>query len=115
MGLPETNPGAQASASVLLTPFDLAQAPTSARRGFSFGASASAGALYRISNVNVAKLVQVPYPGNAMVATAIPITGVEMRVFIACAIIVTAAIGLGGCFHHQQAVVEQPISHTPLK
>jgi dTDP-4-amino-4,6-dideoxygalactose transaminase len=45
MGLPETNPGAQASASVLLTPFDLAQAPTSARRGFSFGASASAGAL----------------------------------------------------------------------
>jgi hypothetical protein len=45
MGLPETNPGAQASASVLLTPFDLDQAPTSARRGFSFGASASAGAL----------------------------------------------------------------------
>ena len=45
MGLPETNPGAQASASVLLTPFDLDQAPTSTRRGFSFGASASAGAL----------------------------------------------------------------------
>jgi hypothetical protein len=38
-----------------------------------------------------------------------------MRLLLACAILVTAAIGLGGCFHHQQAVVEQPISHTPLK
>jgi len=38
-----------------------------------------------------------------------------MRVFIACAIIVTAAIGLGGCFHHEQAVAMQPISHAPLK
>ena len=33
-----------------------------------------------------------------------------MRVFIACAIILTAAIGLGGCWgHHEQAVVTQPL------
>ncbi len=38
-----------------------------------------------------------------------------MRVFFALAIVITAAIGLGGCFHHNQAVVEQPISHAPLK
>ena len=38
-----------------------------------------------------------------------------MRVFFALAIVITAAIGLGGCFHHNQAVVEAPISHTPLK
>jgi hypothetical protein len=38
-----------------------------------------------------------------------------MRVFLACAIIITAAVGLGGCFHHHQSVVEQPISHAPLK
>jgi hypothetical protein len=38
-----------------------------------------------------------------------------MRVFIACAIIITAAAGLGGCFHHQQAVTAEPISRPPLK
>jgi hypothetical protein len=33
-----------------------------------------------------------------------------MRVFIACAIILTAAIGLGGCWwHHNQQVVTQPL------
>jgi hypothetical protein len=38
-----------------------------------------------------------------------------MRVFFGLAIVITAAIGLGGCFHHNQAVYEQPISHAPLK
>ena len=38
-----------------------------------------------------------------------------MRLFIACAIIVTAAVGLGGCFHHQQATYAEPVSHAPLK
>src|SRR5262245_4114220 len=33
----------------------------------------------------------------------------SMRVFIACAIILTAAIGLGGCFGHHEAVVTQPL------
>jgi hypothetical protein len=33
-----------------------------------------------------------------------------MRVLIACAIIITATIGLGGCFHH-----EQQVAATPLK
>ena len=38
-----------------------------------------------------------------------------MRVFFALAIVITAAIGLGGCFHHNQAVYAEPISHPPLK
>ncbi len=38
-----------------------------------------------------------------------------MRVFFALAIVITGAIGLGGCFHHNQAVYAEPISHTPLK
>jgi hypothetical protein len=38
-----------------------------------------------------------------------------MRVFIAFAIIITTAVALGGCFHHQQAVVAEPIAHPPLK
>jgi hypothetical protein len=32
-----------------------------------------------------------------------------MRVFLACAIIITATLGLGGCFHHEQAVSSQPL------
>ena len=37
-----------------------------------------------------------------------------MRVLLACAVIATAAIGLGGCWwHHQAAVVTQP--PPPLK
>jgi hypothetical protein len=36
--------------------------------------------------------------------------GIPMRVFLACAIIVTAAIGLGGCWgHHEKAVVAEPL------
>jgi hypothetical protein len=38
-----------------------------------------------------------------------------MRVFLACAIIITAAVGLAGCFHHQQATYAEPVSHAPLK
>jgi hypothetical protein len=32
-----------------------------------------------------------------------------MRVLIACAIVISAAIGLGGCFHHQQTMVQEPL------
>lgn len=32
-----------------------------------------------------------------------------MRVLIACAIIITATLGLGGCFHHDQQVVSEPL------
>ena len=33
-----------------------------------------------------------------------------MRVFIACAIIISAAIGLAGCVgHHEKAVVSEPL------
>ena len=38
--------------------------------------------------------------------------GMTMRIFIVCAILVTAAMGLGGCFWHgwhQQAVTTQPL------
>ena len=34
----------------------------------------------------------------------------SMRLFLACAIIITATIGLGGCFgHHEKAVATQPL------
>jgi hypothetical protein len=37
-----------------------------------------------------------------------------MRIFLALAVIIAAAIGCGGCFwHHQQAVVTPPA--PPLK
>jgi hypothetical protein len=36
--------------------------------------------------------------------------GLAMRVLVACAIIITATIGLGGCFHH-----DQQMTATPLK
>ena len=40
--------------------------------------------------------------------------GTDMRVLLACAIIISAAIGMGGCWwHHQAAVVTQPA--PPLK
>jgi hypothetical protein len=32
-----------------------------------------------------------------------------MRVFLACAIVIAAAIGLGGCFHHTQTVTQEPL------
>jgi hypothetical protein len=36
-----------------------------------------------------------------------------MRISIALAITIAAAIGLGGCWHHQQAVITEPA--PPLK
>jgi hypothetical protein len=41
--------------------------------------------------------------------------GSQMRVLLACAIIITAAVGLAGCFHHQQATYAEPIARPPLK
>jgi hypothetical protein len=38
-----------------------------------------------------------------------------MRVFVALAIIITAAVGLGGCFHHEAAVTAAPMPAPPLK
>jgi hypothetical protein len=35
--------------------------------------------------------------------------GLAMRALIVCAIVITAAVGLGGCFHHAQAVTQQPL------
>ena len=32
-----------------------------------------------------------------------------MRIFLACAIVLATAIGVGGCFHHQQEVVSEPL------
>ena len=39
----------------------------------------------------------------------------QMRVLLACAIIITTAVGLAGCFHHQQATYAEPIARPPLK
>jgi hypothetical protein len=38
-----------------------------------------------------------------------------MRLLVACAIIITAAVGVAGCFHHQQATYAEPIPTRPLK
>lgn len=35
--------------------------------------------------------------------------GLTMRVFIICAIVITAAVGVTGCFHHQKAVTQEPL------
>ena len=36
--------------------------------------------------------------------------GIDMRVFIACAIIITATLSLGGCVgHHEKAVSAEPL------
>ena len=36
--------------------------------------------------------------------------GLAMRVFLACAIIISATLGLAGCFgHHEKAVVQEPL------
>ncbi len=32
-----------------------------------------------------------------------------MRVLIVCAIVITATVGLAGCFHHSQAVTQEPL------
>jgi hypothetical protein len=32
-----------------------------------------------------------------------------MRVLIVCAVVITAAVGLGGCFHHAQTTVQEPL------
>ena len=32
-----------------------------------------------------------------------------MRVLVACVIVISTALGLAGCFHHQQAVVQEPL------
>ena len=33
-----------------------------------------------------------------------------MRILIACAVIISAAVGLGGCFgHHEKAIVQEPL------
>jgi hypothetical protein len=46
----------------------------------------------------------------------IKVEGAElMRVLIACAIVISTALGLAGCFHHQQAVVQEPLPPTPIK
>ena len=32
-----------------------------------------------------------------------------MRVYLAVTIVIAAAIGLGGCFHHEKAVTHEPL------
>jgi hypothetical protein len=38
-----------------------------------------------------------------------------MRVLWTLMIVITAAVGLGGCFHHHAAVAAAPVSAPPLK
>jgi hypothetical protein len=32
-----------------------------------------------------------------------------MRILIICALVLTGTVGLGGCFHHQKAVTQEPL------
>jgi len=32
-----------------------------------------------------------------------------MRVLIICAIVITGAVGLSGCFNHEKAVTQEPL------
>ena len=32
-----------------------------------------------------------------------------IRILIICALVITGAIGLTGCFHHEKAVTQQPL------
>jgi len=58
--------------------------------------------------------VQLTYELAVVGEVLIRNEGNAMRIFMAFAITITAAIGLGGCFwHHQAAVVTQPA--PPLK
>lgn len=61
----------------------------------------------------VAHLVHMGDQPDARVLSASELGEQKMRVLLACAIVL--AVGLGGCFHHQQAVTSQPISAPPLK
>jgi hypothetical protein len=38
-----------------------------------------------------------------------------MRVFMAFAIVITAAVALGGCFHHERTITVEPMAHPPIK
>jgi hypothetical protein len=38
-----------------------------------------------------------------------------MRVLMAFAIIITSAVALGGCFHHEQSAYAEPMARPPLK
>ena len=73
-----------------------------------------AGALVDLSIkiFTVTEVLQIPLE-NLYTVYATENGGRSMRVLMACAII-TAAVGLGGCFfhggfHHQQAAVAQPL------
>jgi len=35
--------------------------------------------------------------------------GLTMRILIICALVLTGTVALGGCFHHEKAVVTQPL------
>jgi hypothetical protein len=35
--------------------------------------------------------------------------GTDMRILIICALVLTGTVGLGGCFHHQKAVTQEPL------
>jgi hypothetical protein len=88
---------------------------------FAVRASASVGVSRTQNRFNLvlcAKIVTA-FPRKALILTAIETTnygGISMRVFLACAIIIAGAVGLAGCFHHQQATYAAPMPSTqPLK
>jgi hypothetical protein len=37
------------------------------------------------------------------------VKGADMRILLACAIVIATAVSVGGCFHHAQEVVSEPL------
>jgi hypothetical protein len=75
-----------------------------------------AGALRILEGLRVQSVTVFPLKIFIVIAEKRQETGdLSMRVFLACAIIITATLGLGGCFHHEQSVYAEPMAHPPLK
>jgi len=35
--------------------------------------------------------------------------GTTMRILVICALVITGTVALGGCFHHEKAVTQEPL------
>jgi hypothetical protein len=66
----------------------------------------------RLCAMPIPVIVPCDHPFGMEAPADPPWRGMTMRIFIVCAILVTVAMGLGGCFWHgwhQQAVTTQPL------
>ena len=51
-----------------------------------------------------------PFPRkNGLASIQTQMGDENMRVLIICALVITATVGVSGCFHHQKAVTQEPL------